>query len=115
MPTKRKKLSRKPESRITGRAVELYGRGLALEDFRNKCSTSDEMCTHPECDEHREIDAELGRLLGLFPHQPSPLGSYAGIQTWPENGGPVAEIKHVLDAALQAKIAPAAGEDRTDE
>jgi hypothetical protein len=105
MPTKRKKLTRKPESRITNRAVELYRRGLALRDFRVKCSTSDEMCVHAKCATYRKISTELDHLLGLYPHQPSPLGSYAGIQTWPENGGPVAEIKHVLDAALQAEIA----------
>jgi hypothetical protein len=35
MPTKRKKLTRKPESRITNRAVELYRRAKADPDNRD--------------------------------------------------------------------------------
>jgi hypothetical protein len=84
--------------------VELYRRGLALRDFRTECIRSDEMCDHDECTELKEISSELARLLKLFPHQPSPLSSYDEIQTWPENGGPVAEIKRVLQAALAAEI-----------
>jgi hypothetical protein len=62
------------------------------------------MCVHDECSEYREIDAELDRLLGLMPHQPSPLASYGGIESWPDNGGPVAGMKRVLEAAMQAEI-----------
>ena len=111
----RKKRQMTRNKLVTDRALELYRRGLALRDFRDKCIESDEMCVHAECTESNEISVELNRLLGLRPHHPSPVADYDEIQTWPNNGGPVAKIKKALDAALQAEIAPPAGEDRSDE
>lgn len=104
MPTKRQRITRKSGTPITDAAVELYRRGLPLEDFRIECIRSDEMCVHPECTELKEISSELAHLLKLFPHQPCPLASYGEIESWPEHGGPVADIKRVLEAALTAEI-----------
>lgn len=103
MPTKRTRVTRKQNIHITDHAVELYRRGLALVSIRDTCVESDEMCTHAECTEYHEVSTELDRLLGLRPHQPSPLVDYDDIKTWPIHGDPVAEIKKALDAALGEK------------
>ena len=69
------------------------------------------MCTHDECMEHREISGELHHLLGLLPHQPSVLSSYAEIRNLKNIYPPVCggrdnsktlQIKEVLDAAMTA-------------
>lgn len=99
MPTKRTRTARASGVRITPEIVALYKRGLELNDFNIQCIESDEMCTHAECDECREISTELHMKLRLAPWLPSPLDENDGCRGWEI----VAPIKQAIEQAVEAE------------
>lgn len=105
MATTRKRIKRKSAYRVGARAVALYKTGIIARKHVDSCERKYEpsgrpvTCPHPDHETYMEAWSELGDILGIMPHEPSPLSSIEEIRDdrYPER---IIPMKQALDAAL---------------
>jgi hypothetical protein len=113
MPTKRTRVTRNLQQRVTPAAVEHFRKAMALQDLRNACEARNEQNDSHVwyecgiCSVYREHHLALHRELRLHVFECSPLDVDDGESPWPRGSGGASswpkaqELRKELDRCLQ--------------